>query len=87
MRENYFIIGQVVCRKLECDEGSGTQIDQLSANCLIANTSYLKVDDVVPQVMCCTAGFADCSKASGVNACHMSMNGSCCTFSFVDTNT
>lgn len=47
MRENYFIINGVVHRKLECYAGSGTQIDQLNADCLAAITKHLKVDDVV----------------------------------------
>lgn len=48
VRENYFIISKVVRSKLECNAGSGTQIDQLSTECLIAITKYLKVDDIHP---------------------------------------
>lgn len=46
LREHFFQISQVVCHKLECHAASGTQIDQLGTDCLLAVTKYLRLDDV-----------------------------------------
>lgn len=43
---NYLFINQVVCCKVECHAGEGTQIDQLNDDCWLAITKYLKVSDI-----------------------------------------
>lgn len=47
IERNYLFINRVVCHKLECYAGEGTQIDQLTYDCWLAITKYLKVSDVI----------------------------------------
>lgn len=46
LRSNYLFINRVVCHKVECHAGEGTQIDQLTHECWVAVTKYLKVSDI-----------------------------------------
>ncbi|XP_077536425.1 uncharacterized protein LOC144148792 [Haemaphysalis longicornis] len=47
IQDNYLFINQIVCHRLECYPGEGTQVDRLNFDCWRAVTKYLKVSDVV----------------------------------------
>lgn len=47
IERNYLFINRVVCHKVECHAGRGTQIDQLNSDCWLAIVKYLKVSDVI----------------------------------------
>lgn len=49
VHSDFLFINRVVCHKVECHAGEGVQIDQLTHDCWLAITKYLKVSDIAQE--------------------------------------